>query len=216
MNWVDVVLLILLVAAIIIGSKKGLVRELMALAVLTATVIVSINYIDIIATKIYAKIGGSPLVTAIMSFIILLALIYAIFKLLGMLFYKIANLQKLGKKDQLGGALVGAIRGWIIISFMIFLVFLMPMPDKFYLDFDSSFLGTAFAKTLPAIYESSTGLHPKNPNFMKKVENTLIQTPSPKMTESKRSDLAKSKEQVYRVIYQIDRFFGTPEEEKRI
>ena len=98
MNWIDIVLLILLVAAIIVGSKKGLIRELMALAVLTATVIVSVNYIDIIAVKIYETLGGSPLVTAIISFVVLLAVIYAVFKLLGILFYKVANLQKLRRE----------------------------------------------------------------------------------------------------------------------
>jgi membrane protein required for colicin V production len=212
MNWIDVVLLILLVAAIIIGSKKGLVRELMALAVLTASVIVSVNYIDVIATKVYSKVGGSPLVTAVLSFVILLGIIYAIFKLLGLIFYKIANLQKLGKKDQVGGAFVGAIRGWLIISFLVFLVFLVPMPEKFYLDFDDSFLGGTFAKTLPALYESTTGLHPDNPNFMRKVENTIMQEPSRKMPASKRGDIEESREQVYRVMYQIDRFFGSGEE----
>jgi membrane protein required for colicin V production len=212
MNWIDVVLLILLVAAIIIGSKKGLVRELMALAVLTASVIVSVNYIDVIATKVYSKVGGSPLVTAVLSFVILLGIIYAIFKLLGIIFYKIANLQKLGKKDQVGGAFVGAIRGWLIISFLVFLVFLVPMPEKFYLDFDNSFLGGTFAKTLPALYESTTGLHPDNPNFMRKVENTIMQEPGRKMPASKRGDIEESREQVYRVMYQIDRFFGSGEE----
>jgi membrane protein required for colicin V production len=211
MNWIDIVLLVLLVAAVIIGSKKGLVRELMALAVLTAAVIVAINYIDIIAAKVYEKIGGSPMATAIISFIILLGLIYAVFKLLGLLFYKVANLQKLGKKDQLGGAIIGAIRGWIVISFLVFLVFLIPMPEKFYADFDASFLGTAFAKTLPALYESSSNLHPGNPSFMQKVENTLIQKPTKKMSQTKRDELDKSREQVYRVIYQIDRFFGPGE-----
>jgi membrane protein required for colicin V production len=213
MNWIDVVLLVLLVAAIIIGSKKGLVRELVALVVLTAAVIVSINYIDFIATTIYEKIGGSPLVTAIISFVVLLGIIYAIFKLLGLLFYKIANLQKLGKKDQLGGAIVGAIRGWIIISYLVFLVFLIPMPDKFYTEFDASFLGGVCAKTLPAIYESSSGLHPNNKSFMKKVENTLFQKPGKKMSEIKRQDIDKNREQVHRVVMQIDRFFG-PNENK--
>jgi len=90
MNWVDIVLLVLLVASVIIGSKKGLIRELMALAVLAATIIVSINYIDKIAVKIHAQLGGSPLISAIISFILLLAFIYAIFKLLGMAFFRIA------------------------------------------------------------------------------------------------------------------------------
>ena len=208
MNWVDIILLILLVAAVIIGSKKGLVRELMALAVLTAAVIVSINYIDIIATKIYAQLGGSPLITAILSFIILLAFIYAVFKILGMMFYKFANLQSLGRKDQLGGALVGAVRGWVIISFLIFMIFLFPMPDKFYVEFDNSFLGPTFARTLPMIYEGSSTLHPKNADFMNKVENTLLQRPPSDVSGEDLAELSKNREQVYRVIYQMDKVFG--------
>jgi len=209
MNWIDIVLLVLLVAAVIIGSRKGLIREIIALVILAATVIVSINYIDIIAEKVYAQIGGSPLITAIISFIILLAFVYAVFKLLGMMFYRFANLQKLGKKDQLGGALVGAIRGWVIISFLIFLVFLAPMPDKFYIDFDESFLGAAFAKTLPIIYEGSATLHPNNPNFMNKVEKALLQQSSIDMPPEERMELSESREQVYKIMFQMDRFFGT-------
>jgi len=209
MNWVDIVLLVLLVAAIIIGSKKGLIRELMALAVLAATVIVTINYIDIIAAKIYEQLGGSPLITAILSFIILLAFIYAVFKILGILFYKFANLQSLGKKDQLGGALVGAVRGWLIISFLCFMVFLFPMPDKFYVEFDNSFLGPSFAKTLPIIYEGTSTLHPNNPDFMQKVEKTLLQSPSGDLSAEDRADLSKNREQVYRVIYRMDKIFGS-------
>ncbi len=211
MNWVDIVLMVLLVAALIVGSKKGLIRELTALIVLTAAVISSVNYIDIIATKVYEQLGGSPLVTAIISFILLLALIYAVFKLLAMVFYKVASVQKLGKKDQLGGALIGFIRGWVIISFCVFLVFLMPMPEKFYTDFEASFLGSTFAKTLPALYETSSSLHPQNPEFMPKIETALLQRPSGSMSQEDRQKLSDSREQVYKVIYQMDKFFGSKE-----
>jgi membrane protein required for colicin V production len=211
MNWIDVVLLILLVAAVIVGSKKGLIREIIALVILTATVIVSINYIDIIAEKIYAQLGGSPLVTALLSFIVLLAIVYAVFKILGLLFYKLANLQKLGKKDQLGGAFVGAIRGWVIISFLVFLVFLIPMPDKFYMDFDESFLGPSFARTLPLLYESTATFHPNNPNFMNKVERALLQKSTVDMTPEDRLKLSESRQQVYNIMFQMDKYFGTKE-----
>ncbi|MCP4706673.1 MAG: CvpA family protein [candidate division Zixibacteria bacterium] len=209
MNWVDIVLLILLVASLVVGSKKGLIRELMALLVLTTAVILSVNYIDLIAVKVYEQLGGSPLVTAIISFVLLLAFIYAIFKLMAIMFYKFANMQKLGKKDQLGGALVGFVRGWVVISFCVFVVFLMPMPERFYLDFEESFLGPTFAKTLPVLYEGSAGLHPENPEFMPKIETALLQRPSGTMSQEDRLKLSNSREQVYRVIYQMDRFFGS-------
>ena len=209
MNWVDIVLFVLLVAALIVGSKKGLIRELMALIVLTTAVILSVNYIDLIAVKVYEQLGGSPLVTAIISFVLLLAFIYALFKLLAIMFYKFANMQKLGKKDQLGGALVGFVRGWVIISFFVFIVFLMPMPERFYIDFEESFLGPTFAKTIPVLYESSSGLHPDNPEFMPKIEMALLQRPTGSMSQEDRQKLSDSREQVYRVIYQMDRFFGS-------
>ncbi|MFH2036735.1 MAG: CvpA family protein [Candidatus Zixiibacteriota bacterium] len=211
MNWIDIVLLILLIASVIVGSKKGLIREISALIVLSATVIVSINYIDIIAVKVHGQIGGSPLLTAIISFVLLLAFIYAAFKLLAMLFYKVANLQRLGKKDQLGGALIGAVRGWVIISFLTFIVFLAPMPDKFYTDFEESFLGPAFAKTLPVIYDGTATLHPRNPDFMTKVESALLVRPGADVSSDQLSDLSESREQVYRVIFQMDKFFGNTE-----
>lgn len=208
MNWVDIVLLMLLVAAVIVGTKKGMIRELMALVVLVAALVLVFNYVDIIATKVYEQLGGSPLVTAIISFIIFLGIIYAFFRLLSMLFYKFANLQKLGKRDQFGGALIGAIRGWLIISFLVFLVFLFPVPETFYADFEASFLGPTFARTLPLVYETTAGLHPDNPDFMQKVEKTLIQRPGGGMSDEDKESLTQSREEIYRVIYQIDRFFG--------
>jgi len=46
MNWIDVILLVLLLASVIVGSKKGLIRELMAFIVFFVAIIFSVNYID--------------------------------------------------------------------------------------------------------------------------------------------------------------------------
>ncbi|MCK4607807.1 MAG: CvpA family protein, partial [candidate division Zixibacteria bacterium] len=96
MNWIDAVLLVLLLASVIVGSKKGLIRELMAFIIFFAAIIVSVNYIDGFAVWVYDQVGGSPLISAFLSFALLLAGSYAAFKLLGILFYKIANLKQSG------------------------------------------------------------------------------------------------------------------------
>ena len=72
MNWVDGVLIVLLLASVIVGSKKGLIRELMAFIIFFTAVIVSVNYIDVFAVWVYAKLGGSPLISAFLSFLLLL------------------------------------------------------------------------------------------------------------------------------------------------
>ncbi len=71
MNWVDIVLLILLLASVIVGSKKGLIRELMAFIIFFTAIIFSVNYIDLFAVWVYEKIGGSPLISAFLSFVML-------------------------------------------------------------------------------------------------------------------------------------------------
>lgn len=207
MNWVDWILIVLLLASVIVGSKKGLIRELMAFVVFFTAIIVSVNYIDQFAVWVYSKLGGSPLISAFLSFVALLAICYATFKILGLLFYKIANVKQTGRKDQMGGALIGFLRGWVAIGFLTFLTFLLPMPDAFYTAFESSFFGPSVAKTVPLMYEGTARIHPKNPNFMNKIEQTLLV--APQKTNSDNGSLQDNKVEVYRALYQIERFFKT-------
>ncbi len=204
MNYIDIVLLILLLSSVIVGSKKGLIRELMAFVIFFTAIIFSINYIDQFAVWVYEKIGGSPLISAFLSFVILLALSYAAFKLLGLLFYKIANLKTSGRRDQMGGALIGFLRGWVAVGFLTFVAFLLPLPDAFYASFEQSLFGPAIAKTIPILYEGTAKIHPESPNFMRQIEKTLLDTPG-KTSAGKMLD--KDRIEVHRVLYQIERFF---------
>lgn len=207
MNWVDGVLILLLLVMVVIGSKKGLIRELMAFVIFFAAVIVSVNYIDHFAVWVYNQVGGSPVISAFLAFAILLAITYAAFKLLGMLFYRVANLKQIGKKDQMGGALIGFLRGWVAIGFLTFMAFLLPLPDAFYTAFESSMFGPVVAKTVPLMYEGTSALHPSRPSFMGQLEQALLIAPN----ESKGGNrvLDEHRVQVHRVLYQMERFFTT-------
>jgi len=202
MNYIDYIMLALLVAMIIVGSKKGLIRELAAVITLIPAVIVSIVFMDSFSVVVYNKVGGSPMVVTFLSFILLLGMAYATFKLLGMGIAKIIHLERKGKRDQLGGAFVGFVRGWVVISFIFFLLFLLPMPAGFYLAMEKSFLGPTLLKTIPIMYESSSPLHSQDPSFYAKVESAL---------ELKRSTTRLDptiEGEVQAVLFQINRFFN--------
>ena len=206
MNWVDAVLLVLLLASVIVGSKKGLIRELMAFVIFFSAIIISVNYIDYLAVWVFNNLGGSPLISAFLSFVILLAASYAVFKILGIVFYKVANIKQIGKKDQMGGALVGFLRGWVAIGFITFIAFLLPLPASFYTAFEDSFFGPAVAKTVPLMFETTSPIHPQNPNFMEQIEKTLLDVPS-QSTSNPLDD--EDRVEIHRVLYQIERFFST-------
>lgn len=207
MNWIDFVLIALLLTAVIVGSKKGLVREISAFVIFFAAIILTVNYVDVFAVWMYGKIGGSPLISAFISFVVLAGASYGFFKLLAWVFYKVASIKSQGKQDQVGGAIVGLLRGWVMIGFMTFVVFFLPLPESFYTTFDGSFLGKLAAKTVPLMYEGTKIMHPESPTFMGKVETTLLGGSS-KPKSSDKADLSQDREQVYRVMYQIDRFFN--------
>jgi len=206
MNIVDYILLGLLVTMVIIGSKKGLLRELSAIFTLIPAVIISINFMDTWSVFIYERVGGSPMVVVFMTFILLLGLVYAGFKLLGMGIAKMIHVQNKGRKDQMGGAFLGFLRGWVVLSFIFFLLFLLPMPARFYLAVEDSMFGPTMVKTVPVMYESSAALHPHNPSFMTKVESALTL----KHSDTDISDETKS--EVDGVLYQIQRFYEGPKQ----
>jgi uncharacterized membrane protein required for colicin V production len=202
MNWIDGILIVLLLASVIVGSKKGLIRELMAFIVFFTAIIVSVNYIDDFAVFVYSKLGGSPLISALLSFVILIAVSYAVFKILGLLFYKVANIKQVGRRDQMGGALIGFLRGWVTVGFLTLLVFLIPMPNNFYVAFESSFFGPAVAKTIPLMFDGTSKLHPQTPDFMSQMEKTLMVEPSDGSgsADDDRTD-------VYRTLYRMEKYF---------
>ena len=206
MNWIDAVLIVIVLASVIVGSKKGLIRELMAFLVFFTAVVISVTYVDGFSVWVYDQLGGSPLISAFLSFAILLAASYAAFKLTGLLFYKIADIKDSGKRDQLGGALVGFLRGWVAIGFLTFLTFLLPMPQGYYTSFESSFFGPTVAKTVPLMFEGTSKLHPGKPSFIGQMEKTLLVEPEHSTHEA---DFDEHRVEVHHVLYMIDRFFNT-------
>jgi len=207
MNWVDGILIVLLLGSVIVGSKKGLIRELMAFFIFFASIVVCFNYADHFSVWVFEKVGGSPLSSAFLSFVLLLALAYTVFKISGLLFYKIANIKGSGRRDQLGGALVGFFRGWIGVGFLTFLVFLMPvMPDAFYDEFEESFFGPTIAKTVPLMFEGTAKLHPNNVDFMDQIEKTLMLN---NRNGNSGEILNSDKVEIYKVLYRLEKFFTT-------
>lgn len=204
MNWLDFVLIALLLTAVVIGAKKGLVRELSALLLFLITGITSITYLDTFAAWVYEQIGGSPLISAFLSFLVLLAISYTVFKLAGLIFYKVASIKSLGKQDQMGGALVGFLRGWVAVAFLVFMAFLLPMPEKFHTAFDSSAFGPILAKTVPLVFESTSIAHPASTSFVAKVKEALLDVPS---SGGSNGEMSEDRAETFRAMRRIEQHF---------
>jgi len=218
MNWFDIALITLILVMMTFGSKKGLVRELMGFFALALGVIVTVKNVDFIAFEVARHIDASPLVIAVISFIILLSVLYGLFRLAGFVFYKVGDIQKLGKRDKVGGAVVGAVKGWVTLGLVLFLVALLPMPSAYYRALDNSILSQPMMRTIPLIFESTSPLHPNSGEFVSEIENSINMTEQILTTthKTKYADPARKyaqREKIDIALTNLDKYLGAAGEQ---
>jgi uncharacterized membrane protein required for colicin V production len=214
MNWFDIALVTLVLVTMTIGSKKGLIRELIGFFALVLGVVVTVNNIDFLALEIAKHIDASPMIIAMVSFLVLLAVLYGLFRLAGYVFYKVGEIHKLGKRDKVGGAVMGAVRGWILIGLSLFVITILPMPQAYYRAVDESILTEPMMRTLPLIFDGTAPLHPRSGSFLEKIEQSINQTDQTlavhhKKTYSDPANKYARREMIDRALDQLDRYFGT-------
>jgi len=173
MNWVDYVLLALLVVSMIFGSRRGTIRESMGLIAFMIGLVFATHYIDWLAYALTRRMALSPVLVSFVGFVVLVVLVFLVFRILALLFYRVASVGRLGKVDHLGGALAGLLRGWLMLGFLLFLMLYLPLPDRTLTDIDESFLAPGMQGAVPFLYESSAFLHPSNDRFIVKIRAAL-------------------------------------------
>jgi membrane protein required for colicin V production len=207
MNWVDFVLVALLLAAIIIGARRGVFSGLMGIVGLTCGLIFSVHYSDQITLKFLSHMKVSTVMVVFMSFILVFVIVYVGIKLLGYLFYKFASLRPLGKVDKVGGAIMGVFQGWIVLGVFLFLLIFLPLPDSFVAKLDSSFFAPGMRGVVPMIYDESTFLHPGSPSLVGKLKAALRAEPAKSSRDL--GGFSAEGPSVSRIIRTMEDYFGT-------
>ncbi len=174
MNWVDLALGVLMVVAIIIGSRRGLFSGIMTLIGLYAGIVLGIHYMDPATHRILSHFRGSPVVITLFSFAMTFLLVYLAAKILGSMFYKFASLHSLGNLDKVGGAIMGVFLGWIFLGIVLFVLVFLPLPDKLVTKINQSTFAPSMRGTVAFIYDEGSDLfHPNSPRLLAKVKSAL-------------------------------------------
>jgi membrane protein required for colicin V production len=207
MNWIDIALVVLLLAAIVIGSRRGLFSGIMGTLGLIAGIIFSINYMDQVTGKFLSHMRVSPVMVVFVGFIVVFVLVYVGIKLFGYFFYKFADLKPLGNLDKVGGAIMGVFQGWIVLGVLLFLLIFLPLPDGFVAKLDGSFFAPGMRGVVPMIYDESTPLHPQHPSLVEQVRRALTVKPGKSSQDWGGSwDATPS---VSRIIQSMEDYFGS-------
>ena len=116
MNWIDALILIIMVLSSIFGIWRGLVREIFSLVTWIFALLVARRYSDVLANLLFSSFDNQTI-----SYVVAFALIFIIVMMLGtllnFLLSKLLVFTGLKFIDRLLGGVFGIARG-VIISFI--------------------------------------------------------------------------------------------------
>jgi membrane protein required for colicin V production len=152
MNWVDIVLGVFVVVFLVIGVRKGLIREVAGFIGLVVAFIVGIAGTRFWSELIVIELHFPPSIATVVSFILLFTLVFLLFRAAGSFLFTILHLSPLGWLDRVGGCIVGLLKGALIVSLVLLILGTLSLPQAVSRPLDSSTLASPMRGLAPAVY----------------------------------------------------------------
>ncbi|MDY0382384.1 MAG: CvpA family protein [Atribacterota bacterium] len=153
-NWVDLIILVIVLFNVFLGFKRGVIAELLTLIGLISAIFVSIFWYHDLSVFLIKQFKWNEALSNIISFIIIFLLVIFCFRILETLLNRIVDMLFLSWINNLGGVLFGFLRGAIIASLLLFLVNFIPLPLEIRIQLSDSVLAKYLLDGLIVIYNS--------------------------------------------------------------
>jgi uncharacterized membrane protein required for colicin V production len=156
-NWVDIVIFVLLFKTTYGGLKRGLINEIIPLVAIFIALMTSIHLYEGIGTFIgdHSPLSNAQAVFICFLFIgaAILTVSYIITRLLAL---RGVTVQVATLYDSIFGAFVGAIRGALLVSFVLMIMQLLPVKYVRNSVENRSFLAKRFIALGNTVYNKTT------------------------------------------------------------
>lgn len=116
MNWLDAIIVVILILSLVMGFINGLVKEVASLAALILGIWGAIKFSSFTAAKLYDYFDMTGHYVGIVAFIITFALIVVVIHFIGVIADKIVNAAALGFINRILGIVFGLIKSVLIMS----------------------------------------------------------------------------------------------------
>lgn len=114
MNWIDLTVYIIIIFFVLIGTTRGLVRQVFSISALVGGIIIGLIFYDVFAAMfIEDSLVKNESIANVSAFLIVSFLSYLLIQILGWLTIKLMGTLHLSWINRLGGAILGIIIGSI-------------------------------------------------------------------------------------------------------
>lgn len=120
-NWIDVVIVVLIVLSAIVGLVRGFVREAFSLATWIAAIVLSALYYEALAGVVPFDVGNIT-VQRTLSFALIFLGVLLVGSLINYLINRLAKAVGLGGIDRVLGGAFGVLRGALLVTLLVLLL----------------------------------------------------------------------------------------------
>lgn len=161
LNWVDVVVIIIMLRISYVAFQDGLSHEIFPLIGVTATVTLALHYyikLGFLISQNIAKI--SVYIAELLGFILLILAVGFVFKFIRVIVNKIIKISWHPLIDRFGGLMAGMARAAMVASTVLIIIALIPAPYFQRSIRNRSLTGMYFLRIAPAVYDRLSPLLP--------------------------------------------------------
>jgi membrane protein required for colicin V production len=116
MNWVDAIIVVILILSLVTGFINGLVKEVASLAALILGIWGAIKFSTFTAEKLYDYFDMTGRYVGVIAFLITFGIIVVIIHFIGILADKVVSAVSLGFINRILGIVFGLIKSMLIMS----------------------------------------------------------------------------------------------------
>jgi len=116
MNWLDAIIVVVLILSLVTGFINGLVKEVASLAALILGIWGAIKFSSFTAEKLYDYFDMTGRYVGIIAFLITFGLIVVLIHFIGILADKVVNAASLGFINRILGIVFGLLKSVLIMS----------------------------------------------------------------------------------------------------
>lgn len=128
MHYLDIIILIIIVASGVEGGIHGFVYELFSLGGLLLGLFLGWKYFTIAAS--YLQFSGLPVwLLNVVAFLLILIVVSAILRLIGGALKKVMHSTFMGWLDRLMGVVLGLVRGAVVVLLLTLVLLLTPLSS---------------------------------------------------------------------------------------
>ncbi len=121
MNWLDIVIVLVVIGFVITAYMAGLIREVVTLVAAVAGIVVAGLLYDNLAADVLVFMDDADAAEAI-SFLILAGAVYLFGQIVAIMLSKMASLLMLGWANRAGGAVFGVLKGLLVVQALLIIL----------------------------------------------------------------------------------------------